>query len=660
MFTDLVGSASLKAGKGDHVAGELISRHRQHVKQLAGANNGRIIDWAGDGCFLTFETPSAAVRFAIALQQLHNRESELPKGYVGIHMGEVAEHPGPDGEGGPPRVEGLAVDIASRVQSLALPGQILMSGSVFNSARPRLNMQEMGAPLSWQAHGAYLFKDLDELIQIGEVGITGVSPLTAPVGSKKVQRPAAVLDEESLGWRSAKGLEIPGRKNWVLDSQLGTGAAGEVWLATNVNTNVKHVFKFCFEPERIRSIKREVVLLRLLKESLGDRQDIARVIDWELKEPPYFIETEYTEGGDLRAWAELQGGIDKVPMDRRLELVAQTGVALSAAHSAGVLHKDIKPTNILITKAKDGEAPRASLTDFGIGLLIDPEELKKKGIMATGLSQTLLGGKSTSTSGTPLYMAPELLEGKLPTPQSDIYSLGVLLYQMVIGDLSRALAPGWEQNVKDELLREDIAACVSGVPGKRLADSAKLSERLRSLEVRRKQREVEYLTAKREQRATRRRRLVKKVAVYGSASILSLAIVTVSIMAVKRISLYSSQKNWAKTTALPEIEKLLNAGNHTSAYILAKKAAEFIPEDPVLREHIEKSTTTIDIQTTPPGASVSYRPYTDINGDFVNLGTTPIKAARLPIGAHRLRIGKAGYQVREVVRRVEPLNYSAA
>ena len=120
-------------------------------------------------------------------------------------------------------------------------------------------------------------------------------------------------------------------------------------------------------------------------------------------------------------------------------------MALSAAHSAGVLHKDIKPTNILISKSKDGESPRASLTDFGIGLLIDPEALKKKGITATGLTQTLMGSKSTSSSGTPLYMAPELLEGKPPTPQSDIYSLGVLLYQMVIGDLSRALAPGWER-----------------------------------------------------------------------------------------------------------------------------------------------------------------------------------------------------------------------
>ncbi len=133
LFTDLAGSASLKAEKGDDVAGELIARHRDHIKQLAEANHGRIINWAGDGCFLTFETPSAAVRFALNLQKVHGTEKELPKVYIGINMGEIVEKAGPEGEGGPPLVEGLAVDIASRIQSLALPGQILMSGAVFNS-----------------------------------------------------------------------------------------------------------------------------------------------------------------------------------------------------------------------------------------------------------------------------------------------------------------------------------------------------------------------------------------------------------------------------------------------------------------------------------------------------------------------------------------------
>ena len=97
VFTDLADSTALKRQHGDQSVGELIARHRAHVGVLASASAGRVIDWAGDGCFLTFETPSAAVTFALRLQQAHKDEPDLPGVRVGIHMGEVSERPGPDG-----------------------------------------------------------------------------------------------------------------------------------------------------------------------------------------------------------------------------------------------------------------------------------------------------------------------------------------------------------------------------------------------------------------------------------------------------------------------------------------------------------------------------------------------------------------------------------
>jgi len=500
-------------------------------------------------------------------------------------------------------------------------------------------------------------KEGEQALMVG-AGSSEVSPpRLARWRDSAEKRPEMTPEENALGWRPDAGALIPGHRHWVLESRLGAGGAGEVWLAANLNTRAKHVFKFCFEPDRVKSIKREVVLLRLLQESLGNREDIARVVDWELGSPPYYIETEYTEGGDLQAWAERQGGIDKVPLETRLDLVAQIAMALSAAHSAGVLHKDIKPTNILISRSKEGGRPRAKLTDFGIGLLTDPEALKREGITATGLTQTLLGGKSTSTSGTPMYIAPELIEGKPPTPQADIYSLGVLLYQMVIGNLSRALAPGWEQGVKDDLLREDIAACVHGDPASRLCDPAKLAERLRTLEARRSQREEEQRRATQEQRSAHRRRMAKRVSLYGGGIIAAVILVLVAITAVRQISLHWSQRNWARETALPEIKRLLDAEDYTGAYLLARKAERIIPEDTTLREYIEKSTTSIDIQSAPPGASVSYRSYTDKDGESIELGVTPIKAARVPVGVQRWRIRKAGYQDKEVARRIPSLDF---
>jgi tetratricopeptide (TPR) repeat protein len=105
IFTDLADSTALKTQRGDHAIGDLITRHRAHVRRLAADSGGRIIDWAGDGCFLTFETPSAAVLFALRLQQVHHEEPDLPGVRTGIHMGEVSERAGPDGDAAHPRLE---------------------------------------------------------------------------------------------------------------------------------------------------------------------------------------------------------------------------------------------------------------------------------------------------------------------------------------------------------------------------------------------------------------------------------------------------------------------------------------------------------------------------------------------------------------------------
>jgi class 3 adenylate cyclase len=98
VFTDLADSTALKTQRGEHAVAELIARHRAHVQRLAAELGGRIIDWAGDGCFLTFETPSAAVWFALRLQQVHGEDPNLPGVRSGIHMGEVSERSGPDGD----------------------------------------------------------------------------------------------------------------------------------------------------------------------------------------------------------------------------------------------------------------------------------------------------------------------------------------------------------------------------------------------------------------------------------------------------------------------------------------------------------------------------------------------------------------------------------
>ena len=92
----------------------------------------------------------------------------------------------------------------------------------------------------------------------------------------------------------------------------------------------------------------------------------------------------------------------------------------------GVLHKDVKPENILISTDRDGTS-RGRLTDFGIGLVTDPERLAEAGFTVMGMTELAGEGQTPSTAGSRLYMAPEVLEGKTSSVQADIYGLGVVL-----------------------------------------------------------------------------------------------------------------------------------------------------------------------------------------------------------------------------------------
>ena len=482
VFTDLVDSTGFKSRLGDAAALEQIGRHARALRELTAECGGREIDSAGDGFFLTFEATSAAVEFALRLQDVHRADPELPRVRVGVHAGEVTEERAPEGSSKPILVGGLAVDLAARVGALALPNQILLSGSALDSARQRLASDSVDFSPVWQAHGAYELAGVEGATEIGEVGREDFAPLEPPPDGPKGKRALPPGSELTLGWRPGLGLEIPGRLHWALRERLGEGGYGEVWLAEHEQSGARRVFKFCFDAERVRGLKREVALFRVMKDTLGDRGDITSVLDWQLDQLPFFIETAYSPGGDLRRWFESKGGARRVPMQERLELVAQVAGALGAAHSVGILHKDIKPANVLIAESEQG--PRAQLTDFGIGMPLRKEVLQARDITAAGL----LTETSTTGAGTQLYLAPEVLQGNAPSTVSDVYALGVLLYQVVAGDLRRALAPGWERDVPDPVLCADIAACVDGSPERRLPSAFELGERLRTLEARRPRR----------------------------------------------------------------------------------------------------------------------------------------------------------------------------
>src|SRR5207237_5997848 len=124
------------------------------------------------------------------------------------------------------------------------------------------------------------------------------------------------------------------------------------------------------------------------------------------RSPPFYLEMEYAAGRDLQTWSEARGGLCAVAIDWRLEIIAQVADALQAAHDAGVIHRDVKPSNIVIdARAVSGDPPTAKLTDFGIGQVISEDSLA--GLTRLGLTQTMISRGSPRQLGSLMYMAPE-------------------------------------------------------------------------------------------------------------------------------------------------------------------------------------------------------------------------------------------------------------
>jgi eukaryotic-like serine/threonine-protein kinase len=300
------------------------------------------------------------------------------------------------------------------------------------------------------------------------------------------------------------GDHPPGRPLWSLVERLGIGGHGEAWRARHEKTHEYRVFKFALDETSLGALKREITLFRVINDSLGATARVVRLLDWNLEQLPYFVEAEYVPGGNLIDWFQARGGAAAVPVSERLRMVASIAEALAAVHSVGVLHKDLKPSNVLIRPARGG-AGDVLLADFGSGGVLDVNHIKNLGITRLGFTKTLAA--SDASTGTPMYLAPEILAGQPFTVKSDIYGLGVILYQFLAGDFHKVMSPGWERHVEDELLREDIALVAEGNPAMRLADADALARRLRTLDQRRAQATLEREALA---RAERSRRLLER------------------------------------------------------------------------------------------------------------------------------------------------------
>ena len=193
-------------------------------------------------------------------------------------------------------------------------------------------------------------------------------------------------------------------------AEIGRGGMGEVYRAYDTELRGEVALKTVRYDrdaldEALERFRREIALARKVTSP-----NVLRVYDFAEHDGLPFLSMEYVEGEDLAALLKREG---KLPVERALAIVRQIAAGLAAAHEQDVVHRDLKPKNVLL----DREG-RVHIADFGLARLIGDS-----GVTATG-----------AIVGSPTYMAPEQVKGGEVDQRSDIYSLGVMLYQMIVGE----------------------------------------------------------------------------------------------------------------------------------------------------------------------------------------------------------------------------------
>jgi len=200
---------------------------------------------------------------------------------------------------------------------------------------------------------------------------------------------------------------------YKIQDRIGTGGMAEVYRGFHEKLNRTVAVKILHpsltnDPEFTARFEREARLAANLR-----HPGIVQVYDFDMQGDLYFLIMEYINGGSLKKHLEDLSSLNEyMPLKEVSRTVRQIANALDYAHDQGMLHRDLKPANILID-----DSGNTYLSDFGIARLVDSSEITRSG----------------SILGTPAYMSPEQCEGKPLTPVSDLYSLGIVIFEMISG-----------------------------------------------------------------------------------------------------------------------------------------------------------------------------------------------------------------------------------
>jgi formylglycine-generating enzyme required for sulfatase activity/tRNA A-37 threonylcarbamoyl transferase component Bud32 len=330
-----------------------------------------------------------------------------------------------------------------------------------------------------------------------------------------------------------------------------------------------------------------------------------------------YIVMELVDGSTLEALI----GEGRPDVDTCIELVAQTAEGLGAAHARGIIHHDIKPSNLLATA--DG---RVKITDFGIARqTTDAEHSTRTG----------------SVLGTPAYMSPEQAEGQPAGPQADVWSLGVVLFTLLTGETPWGRGPKLAGSprflVTDppfEKLPSDLPSAITAIvrramawdPAERFGSGSEFAAALRAY-----QRAAAATTGADFPRLRRRRRI---------AAVAAFAVIVLAGVYLQR----QSRVRWARAEAIPAIIELLADQRYLDAWLLVQEAEKYLGDDPHLQQLERTAALPRTILSAPEGAGVFVRDYRSDSDEWHYLGVTPLRDAFVPAGNLRWEVRRPGYR----------------